>query len=99
MKYVLSWTVTGNRTEETQARGFQVLSKWQPAEGVTFHQFLSTVDGRGGFAFVETDNPSLIARDTAIFAPWLDFQLTPVIDITEFAQVAADAIGFRQSIE
>ena len=45
MKYVISWENRANATEESVARALQVFSKWQPADGVTFHQFLGRVDG------------------------------------------------------
>ena len=49
MKYVISWVARpGNVTEESQARGLQVFSKWAPSPDVTFEQFLGRVDSQGG---------------------------------------------------
>ena len=67
MKYVVTWENRSNATEETAARSLQVFSKWTPQEGSTFKEFLARVDGRGGFAVVETDDPTLVLRDTALF--------------------------------
>ena len=78
MKNVLSWQTRSNVTEEVDARSLQVFGKWSPNEGTTFLQFVARIDGAGGFAVVETDNPALIARDTAIFSAFFDMNVYPV---------------------
>ena len=70
MKYVVMWETRQSTSEETQARGLQVFSKWSPSEGTDFQQFLGRVDGRGGFAVVETSDPALVAKDMATFGPF-----------------------------
>jgi hypothetical protein len=75
----------------------QVFKKWSPAEGNNFLQFLDRIDGRGGFAVVETEDPTLIARDTAIFGAFLDFSVYPVLDSEEWAGIAVEAVEFRRS--
>ena len=102
MKYVVSWTPrpggSGAENEASLRRGLEVFSKWSPAAGATFHQFVGRVDGQGGFSVVETDDPRLIATDTAKFAPWFEFHVYPVVDIQDIAQIGSDAIEFRGSI-
>src|SRR6478736_1918336 len=65
MKFVVTWENRPSATEETAARGLQVFGKWAPHEGSNFKEFLGRVDGRGGFAVVETDDPATIAKDVA----------------------------------
>jgi Domain of unknown function (DUF3303) len=102
MKFVLSWTTrnggAGKDNEETVRRALQVFSKWQPPAGTTFHQFVGRVDGEGGFAVVETDNPSDLLDGTTKFAPYNVFQIHPVVDIAEWAQTAQGGVDFRESI-
>ncbi len=98
MKYLVSWTSRQSASEEVQARGLQVFSKWSPSEGVTFHQFLGRVDGRGGYAVVETDEPGLVAKDMAVFGAFFDMSVTPVMEIAETAMIGAEAVEFRASI-
>jgi hypothetical protein len=43
------------------------------------------VDGRGGFAIVETEDVTSIARDVAIFNVFFDFNVYPVVDVQESA--------------
>ena len=97
MKYVVSWETRANASEEVQARSLQVFGKWSPAEGTNFVQFLGRVDGRGGFAVVETDDVTLIARDMAVFGAFFDMSVYPVLDVQQTAQIVGDAIQFRQS--
>ena len=98
MKYIVSWETRPNASEEVQARSLQVFGKWSPAEGTNFVQFLGRVDGRGGFAVVETDDVTLIARDMAVFGAFFDMSVYPVLDIEQTAQIIGDAIQFRQSV-
>ncbi len=98
MKYVVAWEPWPNVSEDVQARSLQVFSKWAPAEGTDFVQFLGRVDGRGGFAVVETDDVTLLARDTAIFGAFLNMTVYPVVDIQESARIAGEAVEFRRSV-
>ncbi len=97
MKYIVSWETRASTSEEVQARSLQVFGKWSPAEGTNFVQFVGRVDGRGGFAVVETDDVTLIARDMAVFGAFFDMSVYPVLDIEQTAQIIGDAIQFRQS--
>jgi hypothetical protein len=98
MKYVISWIARPNITEESEARSLQVFSKWVPSSDVTFEQFLGRVDGQGGYAVVTTDNPSLIARDMAIFGTWFEMSVVPVLEIADLTAQATDAVEFIASI-
>ena len=97
MKYVVSWQPRSNATEEILTRALQVFRKWSPPEGTTFLQFLGRIDGPGGFAVVETDDPALLAGITAIFSAFFDMTIYPVLDIEEAARAGAEAIEFPQN--
>jgi hypothetical protein len=98
MKYIVQWETRQNASEEMQARGLQVFSKWAPSENATFHQFLGRVDGRGGFAVVETDDINTIARDMAIFGAFFDMSVYPCLEIQDTARLGGDALEFRASV-
>src|SRR6476620_3884947 len=78
MKYAMTWTNrlggSGKDNEDAARRALELFSKWQPAAGTTFHQFVGRVDGEGGFAIVETDNPTELLTETLKFAPFNVFQ-------------------------
>jgi hypothetical protein len=90
MKYVVSWQPRSNATEETQARSLQVFGKWSPAEGTKYLQFLGRVDGPGGFAVVETDDPALLSA-------FFDFTVYPVLDIEDATRLGGEALEFLRS--
>jgi hypothetical protein len=102
MKYVMAWTSrlggSGKENEEGVARALELFSKWQPAAGTTFHQFVGRLDSEGGYAVVETDNPTELLESTAKFAPFNVFQIHPVVDINDWAQTAQEGVDFRLSI-
>ena len=66
-------------------------------EGTTFLQFVGRVDGRGGFAVVEAEDVTLIARDMAIFTAFFDMSVYPVLDIQESARIGGEAVEFRNA--
>jgi hypothetical protein len=101
MKYVISWKDRGGGSsvdaEMDAKRTLAVFAAWSPPAGITYHQFLSRLDG-GGYAVVETDNPALVAEATAKFGVFLDFEVVPVVDIGDIIPIAQESIAFRASI-
>jgi Protein of unknown function (DUF3303) len=102
MKYVVCWTPRAGgspaEAEVASRRALDVFSKWTPPDGVTFHQFLARLDTEGGYAVVETDDARLVAEAPAKFAPWFDFDITPVLDMDTAVPITQEAIDFRASI-
>ena len=102
MKYVMSWTprLSGSAEENETAtrRGLELFSKWQQPASTTFHQFVGQLDGAGGFAVVETDDPANLLDGSSKFGPLNEFQLYPVADIADWMQAAQEGVEFRESI-
>ena len=99
MKYVLQWTTRpGGSAEENVTslqRSLEVLSKWTPS--TTIHQFVAKVDGSGGFAVGETDDMAVLARDCAIFTPYVDIDVHPVLDMEQGAAALGAGIEFNRT--
>lgn len=102
MKYLVSWKPreggSGEDNEAGAARSLEVFGKWSPPNDATFHQFLTRLDGEGGFAVVESDNPASVMEGPTKFGPWFAFTVTPVMDIMDGIAIASEAIEFRRSI-
>jgi hypothetical protein len=102
MKFVVTWKVRSGSSaadnEAAAARVLEVFAKWSPPSDETFHQFLGRLDGTGGFAVVETNNPDSLAEAPAKFGPYLDFEIVPVDDITQTTRLLGEGIEFRKSI-
>jgi len=102
MKYVIAWKVrhggSAAENEANAARILEVYSKWTPPTGVTFHQFVARIDGEGGFAVTEGDDPATAALDIAKLSPYLEYTVYPVMDVAEHAGLWAEAVEWRKSI-
>ena len=98
VKYLISWESRPNITEESAKRSLAVFGKWSPSHPEHFLQFLGRVDGNGGFAVVETDDVSEIAKDTTPFASWFEFHVYPCLDIADSATIDAEAVAFLDSV-
>jgi hypothetical protein len=102
MKFVVTWKnrsgASAADNEVAAARVLEVFGKWSPPADETFHQFLGRLDGTGGFAVVETDNPEALAEAPAKFGTYLDFEIIPVGDIAETTRLLSEGVEFRNSI-
>lgn len=102
MKYVLSWETRLNGTtaenEASAKRGLELFSKWTVPAGLKIEQFVGRIDGGGGFAVVETDDPADLLDGASKFVPFNEFHIFPVVDLDEWMQAANTGIEFRDSI-
>ena len=74
------------------------LRKWSPSEGSVFREFVGRVDGRGGFAVVETEDVRLIRVTWRSSTPTSIWVSIPVLDVQENARIAAEAVEFRGGV-
>ena len=102
MKYAMTWTTrpggSAKDNEESSRRGVELFSKWQPPSDATFDQFVARLDAEGGFAIIETDNPSGLLAETAKFAP---LQRVPDLSRRRYGRVggsSARGSDFRGSV-
>ena len=96
-KYVIQWKNRDLGGDESLGRRLlDVYSKWTPAAQVV--QMVSALDGNGGLSIVETDNPLDVLRDTSKFDTWLEFTVTPVVDILDAVPAFNEAIEYIGSI-
>jgi uncharacterized protein DUF3303 len=101
-KYVVSWKLrlngTAQQNHEDGKKLLDTFAKWQTPADQNFLQFLARTDGEGGYAIIETDNPTGLTDAPSKFGPWLQFEITPVIDIMDNVGVVAAGANFRESI-
>ena len=102
MKFVLSYRLrAGGSVEERVAGGEtaqKLLANWAPSDKATIHQWVQRCDGNGGFAVVENDDQAELFRDLAVWAPWLDFDVVPVIDIGDATPITQEALQKARSV-
>ena len=101
MKFVLAYVLRpGASAAENLASGEaaqKLLSTWTPSPSATIHQWVQRCDGNGGFAVVENDTAAELYKDLAVWAPWLEFQVYPVIDILEAMPITSEVTQIAKS--
>ncbi len=102
MKFVLTWTGrAGASAADSVVSGEsaqKLLANWKMSEAATMHQWLTRCDGNGGFAVVETDDAAALYKDIAVWSPWLNFGVYPVLDIGDSAPLGAEALSIARSV-
>jgi Protein of unknown function (DUF3303) len=102
MKFVLSYTVRAGGSVEERVTGGEaaqkLLANWAPSDKATIQQWVQRCDGNGGFAVLETDDQADLFRDLAVWAPWLDFDVVPVIDIGDATPITQEALQKARSV-
>jgi len=100
MKFVLVFTTADGGSaaerEVAEKRSLQILSKFEPS--VQISEWVERVDGRGGFAVLQSDDAVAMTKDIAIWAPFLNFELYPVLDVMDATSAQQEAMDFRDSI-
>jgi hypothetical protein len=98
MLFHVTWEFT-DTSEQGVKRTLEVFSKWQPPAGADFSRgWYGFSDGSGGVAIVEVDNAATLSRTIDPWVPWLRFEVTPIVPIEESAQIAGEAVAFRESV-
>jgi len=97
MLFHVSWEFI-DTSEEAERRNLNVFSNWSPPAETVFKGFYGFADGGGGFAIIETDSASALARAMAPFIPWLSFTARVILPIEESAQIGGEAVAFRDNI-
>ena len=101
MKYVLTWRERPGGSyadyEGAQKRVLTVFQKWEMPKALNFQQFLVRIGEFGGYAVIDTDDPSQIHRMTTVFAAF-EFRLEPVLEIADAVAAESAAIHWRDSL-
>jgi Protein of unknown function (DUF3303) len=102
MKFVLSYKLRAGGSIEERVTGGEaaqkLLANWAPSDKATIHQWVQRCDGTGGFAVLENDDQAELFRDLAVWAPWLDFEVIPVLDIADATPIQQDALEKARSV-
>jgi hypothetical protein len=101
-KYVMSWkTRAGGSAQQNHDDGKSILTafaKWQIPADQNYREFLTRIDGEGGFAVIETDDQAGLMDGVSKFLTWLEFDIVPVLDIMDGVATLAAGAEFRESV-
>ena len=102
MKFVLAYTPhAGSSAADNLASAEsaqKLLANWAPSPSGTIREWVTRVDGYGGFAVIDGDNPKELLKDLATWSPWLRFELFPVVDVLDATEPTQEAIEVARSV-
>jgi hypothetical protein len=81
-----------------QRIGLKRFQAWQPPAGFSFQGHWATADGMGGIFIAEADSAAVAFEATAAFADMAEFQVVPVLDITEAVPINARVFDWIDSV-
>ncbi len=101
MKYVIDYQIRTAGLAHDQNLGNQeallkVFEQWKPEEGLTIHNFVSTL-ANGGYIFLEADDPLAVSRFVGKFVYWNDVKVVPVVDVAEAVAVGAESVAWTRA--
>ena len=74
---------TRMHTEESVERNLQLFMNWTPPEGFEFLHHWARADGKGGVFIAEAASATALLEATAPWTSRMDFDIAPLVDITE----------------
>ena len=102
MLFQINYTArSGGSVEENEASGKRALalfSKWSPPAGLEVKSFYARADGRGGTLVVEASDAAVLADGPAKFGVVNDFEIVPILDITDAIPIYSEASAWIDSI-
>ena len=85
-----------DQSEESVGRVLSVFGAWTPPDGYEIASNLGFADGSGGILIVEADSAEAIAKASAVFTPFMDFEVHPVVDVSVTVAAAGEAPEARE---
>jgi|GEM_PF-457794 len=90
---------SAQQNEASAKRALALFSKWSPPAGLEIKSFHARADGRGGTLVVEANDAAvLLAEGPAKFGAVNEFEIVPVLDITDAIPIYSEAIAWADSI-
>jgi hypothetical protein len=102
MLFQINYTVlaggSAKQNEESARRAQALFAKWTPPAGMEIKSFHARADGRGGTVVVEANDVKVLLDGPAKFGIFNDFEIVPILDITEAVAVQSEALDWIASI-
>jgi hypothetical protein len=96
--FLTAYMPRGEGSEEAAKRVQQIYGQWKPPAGVEIKAFYSLADGSGGIVISEATSAAAILEAISPFAPYLDYNVTPIVDIGEAVSIGQRVNAWRDSI-
>src|ERR1700759_5040076 len=100
-KYVLTWKYaqgTALAKHEDVKSLLAAFGKWEEPINQSWLEFVHRVDGQGGLAVIETDNPAGLLGEVVKFMTWAEFEVIPVLDVAISVPLVQRGVEYRESV-
>ena len=97
MQFGMVYTLR-NTTEANDRRLLNLFTNWTPPQGFEFKSHHEFGDGTGGMAIVEVSSPEAMYEATAPFRDFVDFKLSPVVEISVAVPLVLKAQAWANSV-
>jgi hypothetical protein len=98
MLLVANYTFREGMGEEGARRANALFVNWTPPDGFEFKAHYQLADGNGGLAIIEADSAEAGLRAAIPFAPYIEFNITPIVDIADAIGIQNENFGYWDSI-
>jgi Domain of unknown function (DUF3303) len=89
---------SAQENEQSGKRALALFSKWSPPPGLEIKSFVARADGTGGTLLVDATDVAVLAEGPAKFGSVNEFEIVPVLDVTEAVGIYSEADAWRDSI-
>jgi hypothetical protein len=93
MLFAVNGIYRGNWTEDADREGIQRFAAWSPAAGSEMKALYLRADGRGIVSLFEAASALAIYESLLPFTPYLDYEVLPIVDVSEGLPVLRRARG------
>ena len=83
-------------TEEGDKRSLQLFMSWEPP--IEFSAHWARADGDGGIAIFEAESAAQVLEGLAPWAPWLKFDVIPIVPIEDAVPILMGINAWRDSV-
>jgi len=97
MLFQISYKARSGATEADAKRIMQVFSQWKPPAGVEIKCHYARPDG-AGFLVVEANSVVPLVESNAPFGVWFEYDVTPIVEISEAVPALNRAFAWRDTV-
>ena len=98
MLFATVYTPRGTGSEEEAKRILQIWSQWKQPAGMEIKAFYVLADQSGGIIISEASTAAAVLEAISPFAPYLDYNVTPIVEITEAVPILQRVNAWRDSV-
>lgn len=98
MLFAVSFTPRPGSSEERDKRTLKLFTNWKPPAGYEFKSLYDYADGDGGIAIVEAASAEALLEAHAVWAPFFEFRIRPIVDSEKAVPIFQKANAWRDTI-